>query len=168
MALSTLSRQIMRGLLAALAMALAVPAAAQDVFGNTGSSTHSYNYVEFQYLVNIDTDLPLYLTALIDINESLSFNAEYLRVTESVTESGQTLDLEAQQYGIGLVYHEPFGNFESTDWVAGFLIGRITASGRLGNVRASIGENFQQVYGGLRKTLSEKLEAEAGVTLASA
>jgi len=144
---------------------LATPAAAQDVFGTTGSSVHSYNYVEFQYLVNIDTDLPLFLTALVDINESLSFNAEYIRLTDTVAANGLSVDVEGEGYGVGLVYHEPFTRIPDTDWFAGFLIGRITATGEVGDVRASVGDNFQEVYTGLRRTLSPKLEGEVGVNL---
>lgn len=148
-------------------LTLSGPVAAQDVFGSTGSSSRSYSYIEFQYLTNVDTDTPIYIIALLALNDRLSLSAEYLQQSDSVVIEGFDVDATADGTSVGLLYHRPFNRFEDTDWVAGLAIGKITAEASADalGLTEKTDDNFQQAYLGLRKTLSERLEGEVGIRL---
>jgi hypothetical protein len=170
-------RQISQWLLAASSLIVCSEAVSQDLFKSSNSTTHSYNYIEVQYLLGIETSPPVLGTLLIDVTDEWSFKAEYRsldfgdvgNVVPAAAQNNFAVTLEAIQYSVGGLYHTPSVNFDQSDWVMGFMLGRSEQTVDLTEVttleRFSIDDtfSFQEVYAGVRRTLSPKLEGEATV-----
>lgn len=159
-------------LLALATLILATPAWSQDLFRSANTTTHSYNYVEAQYVFDVDASPPVLATLLLDITNNWSFKAEYYNVddTDSIPliEGDSTLfevTAEAQVLSLGGLYHAPFNWMDRSDWIAGLMIGRIELEGEVPAFDFQVDDtvNFQEVYLGLRRTFSSRVEGEATV-----
>lgn len=148
----------------ALALTATSTLQAQDLLRSTGVATRSYNYVEIQYLVDMEASPPLLATLVMDITDSLSFRGEYLNQSFNISdpESGLAFDADAEALSVGVLYHQRLDAMENTDWVAGFMVGRAEVEGRFLGISAKETNNFQEAYLGIRRTLSSELEFEVG------
>lgn len=157
-------RYMLAGMTGLLAVASS-PSQAQDLVGSANSVTRSYNYVELQYLPEMDNDLPILALAVVDLNDNWSLRGEYLRQEETDNSLGVAIDAEAIGYSIGLLYHQPLQAMENSDWVAGLMIGRIEieVTSDLLVERLTEEIDFQEFYLGIRRTLSPELEGEIGL-----
>ena len=159
-------------ILAGTALAFSSGAAqAQDLFGSTNTTSHSYNFVEVQYLAGVDASPPLLATALLDVWKNLSIKGEFSRQDfGNMAEELAGLDSrlfdatpELTTFAVGGLYHQQFPLLRQSDWIAGFLIGRGEASidvPQIAGANVDIDFNFQEIYAGIRKTLAPKLEGE--------
>jgi len=50
---------------------------AQDIFRSAAQSTRSYNYIEAQYLANVDQISPFFVKGLLDLNGSFALTGRY-------------------------------------------------------------------------------------------
>ncbi|MFK7853996.1 MAG: hypothetical protein AB8B79_07785 [Granulosicoccus sp.] len=141
---------------------------AQDLLGSTGSTTRSYSYFEVQYLPELDTDLPLLANLVVDITDSISVRAEYLKQASTLIDAGTGLeiDFDGEALSLGLLYHQPLAAIADSDWVAGLSFGRVRVEGSFANglFNVETSDDFQEAYAGIRRTLSDKVEGEAGIT----
>ena len=143
-------------------------AQAQDLFDSTNTTSLRYNYVEAQYLFNLDASPPVLATALLDVWDNWSILGEFLNVdiddaAEQFGADSQTeVTAEATLISVGALYHQRFSLLTQSDWIAGFLLG-------WGEVRLEIPQlfvdeedsfSFQELFAGVRKTLAPKLEGE--------
>ena len=146
-------------------------AQAQDLFGSTNSTSHSYNYVEAQYLIGVDASPPVLATVLLDVWNNWSITGEFTRQEfGNMAEEIAGLDPrlfnatpELTTFAVGGLYHRQFAMMQQSDWIAGFLIGRGEGSvdvPEIPGASADIGFNFQEIYAGIRKTLGPSLEGE--------
>ena len=149
-------------LAAILVVTICTPVFAQDVLRSTGTSARSYNYLEGQYLTNVDTDTPLVLTLLVDLAGSLSLVAKYIKVTASVAEQGIEVSGSAVSKSIGIVYHQSLEALDQTDWVVEFSAGKQEVTLSIPGQSVSDTGSFQEVYLGLRRTLTDGIEGELG------
>ena len=160
-----------KGLTAVLGFMLSAPVYAQDLFSSTNSTTHSYNYLEAQYLVGVDASPPVLATLLLDVTDNASFKAEYLSQDFGDVGarlgllSGQVVLAEARLLSIGGLYHQPLPMIDQSDWIAGLMFGRaeVEVEAPSIGVKADDAYSFQEIYAGLRKTLGPRLEGEASV-----
>ena len=146
---------------------------AQDLFSSTNTTVHSYNYVEVQYLIDMDTKPPVLASAVLDITENWSLKAEYIQQDfgdiagffgESIPED-VIVTLEGQIYSAGALYHKPLESISQSDWIAGFMFGRLEAELKAPQfgVSESFSESFSEIYAGIRRTLTTELEGEVAV-----
>lgn len=142
---------------------------AQDLLRSTGSSARSYNYVEAQYLVNVDLDAPILATAQVALNDRFSLIAVFNKLDESGTEQNVSVNVEATEISLGLSYHDLFQFLPATDWVAALSYGQvdysIDASDTVNTLTVSDKDDFFEAYAGLRHSVNDRLEAEAGLSL---
>lgn len=150
---------------------------AQDLFDSTNTATRSYNFVELQYITDMDVDLPLLANISVAVTDSISFVGVYTKTDVDVDDDdtdGITLDAGVESFGIGLEYHNTFNYFSDTDWVAGLIVGQaridLSASavdefGQDIGIQIEDTSSFQQASLGLRRTLTAKFEGEAGLSL---
>jgi len=155
-------------LLALAGTLLSNSAVSQDLFRSTNTTVHSYNYLEVQYLVDTDASPPLLATLLVDVSQRWSIKAEYRNQDfefSAATEDQLDLSYEAQTLAIGALYHKPFARMKQSDWIAGFMVGReeLSVSIPERNLSGSLETNFQEVYAGVRRTFSSKVEGEAAL-----
>ena len=149
-------------LAAILVVTICTPVFSQDVLRSTGTSARSYNYLEGQYLTNVDTDTPLVLTLLVDLAGSLSLIAKYIKVTASIVEQGIDVKGSAVSKSIGIVYHQPLEALDQTDWVIELSTGKQEITVSLQGQSLSDSGSVQEVYLGLRRTLADRVEGELG------
>lgn len=160
-------RQITRagiaGLLAGVLATTAVPGQAQDLVSSVNSVTRSYNYVEIQYLPEIEADLPILAIAVIDLNDNWSLRAEYTKLDAGEED---LFELEASSSSLGVLYHKPLAAISNSDWVAGLMIGKvdIEIDSPIFEQTLEGSSNFQEGYLGIRRTLMPALEGEVGLT----
>ena len=144
------------------------PLWSQDLLGSTGSTTRSYSFVEVQYLPDLDADLPLLATIVVDVADSISVTGQYLKQSTSLIEPETQVefDLDGEALSIGLLYHQTLDAISDSDWVAGLSLGRVRAEGSAlnGLVTAKSSEEFQEGYIGIRRTMTNTIEAEFGLT----
>jgi hypothetical protein len=145
------------------ALVVCTPLFAQDLFKSTGTSTRSYNYIEAQYLLELDIDVPVLATFLIDIDESLSLTAEYFTVSDIVNFEGVDVDVDASTATAGLLYHRPLSRAKNVDWFVAMSIGREEAMVSAGGQTLKDAKRKHVGLVGLRQSISAKLEAEAAV-----
>jgi len=148
---------------------------AQDLLSSTGNATRSYSFVEFQYLPELadDTDgLPLLLNAIAAITDRISLTGEYQRVGNNASNAaGDTAKLEGENLQGGFLYHQEFPFLADSDWVAGLSVGRTRLEAERTRNSDGLREtaestvNFQEVYAGLRRSFTDKIEGEAGLTV---
>lgn len=152
-----------RLLAASFALVVCTPLFAQDLFRSTGTSTRSYNYIEAQYLFELDIDVPVLATFLIDIDESLSLTAEYFTISQILTFNGEDFDVDATTAIAGLLYHRPLSREKNIDWFVAMSVGREEAmvSARGQTLKDATRKHVGLL--GLRLTISAGLEAEAAV-----
>lgn len=145
---------------------------AQDLFGSTNTTSHSYNYIEAQYLVDVDATPPVLASILLDASDHWSIKGEYIKqdfgnqadlagLDPSVIE----INAEITAVSVGGLYHRPFSMLKRSDWIAGFMVGRaeiLIESEQLG-FRESSNFSFQELYAGIRKTFTPKLEGEVAI-----
>lgn len=157
------------GAVCLLAIGLPGGAWAQDLLRSTGSSARSYNYVEAQYLVNVDLDAPIFATAQVAIDDHYSLIAAFNKVDESGQEQGVSVTIEATEISLGIAYHDLLSALPDTDWVVALSYGQvdfaIDASNDVNSVSVSDKEDFFEAYAGLRRSISDRLEAEAGLSM---
>lgn len=167
-------RQIKLWALALASTLLSTSAISQDLFSSTNSTVHSYSYVEVQYLLDVDAKPPLLASLLLDVSDHWSLKAEYLNQDFGNVAAQFGLDpnrvqllASAQALGIGGLYHQPLAQIDQTDWIAGFMLGRIEIVGEAPAINRSTREaqGFQEFYAGLRRTFSSRLEGEAALNL---
>ena len=153
----------------ALALLSGGRAQAQDLFSSTNTTTHSYNFVEAQYLVGIDASPPVLASVLLDVWHNWSIKGEFLRqdfgnVAELVGLDSSLFDVNAEltAISVGGLYHQPLSILRQSDWIAGFLIG--WGEGVVESEQLAVDRkdrfSFQEVYAGFRKTLAARLEGE--------
>ena len=157
-------------ILAGTALALLSDGAqAQDLFGSTNTTSHSYNFLEVQYLVDVDASPPVLASVLLDVWNNWSIKGEFSRQDFGNTAELRGLDAtlfdvndELTAISVGGLYHQPFPILRQSDWIAGFLIGWGKASVESEQLAVDFEDTFsyQEVYAGLRKTLAAKLEGE--------
>lgn len=154
--------------LIALPMMAGTHVRAQDLLGSTGSTTRSYSYFEVQYLPELDADLPLLANLVVDITDSISVRAEYLKQATTIVEpsSGLEIDFDGEALSLGLLYHQPLAAIADSDWVVGLSLGRVSAEGSAfgGLLTTEVSDNTQEAYAGIRRTMTDKIEGEAGLT----
>ncbi|MCK5923158.1 MAG: hypothetical protein KAG66_19620 [Methylococcales bacterium] len=152
-----------RLLAASFALLVCMPLFAQDLFKSTGTSTRSYNYIEAQYLFELDIDVPFLATFSIDIDESLSITAEYFTISQILTFNGEDFDVDASTAIVGLLYHRPLSRQRNIDWFAAMSVGREEAMVSAGG--QTLKDTTPKHVGlvGLRQSISARLEAEAAV-----
>lgn len=150
--------------IAGLLAVVAAPVQAQDLVSSVNSVTRSYNYVEIQYLPDVDADLPILAIAVIDINDNWSLRGEYTKL--DIDLGDDSVDFDAVAYSVGVLYHKPLVAMSNSDWVAGLSLGRIDLEIDYAFLDEPItgSVDFQEGYLGIRRTLTPKLEGEAGVT----
>jgi len=159
-----------RWALAVASLMLSTSALSQDFFSSTNSTVHSYNYLELQYLLDVDASPPVLATMVLDISNNWSLKAEYLNqdfgdVTEEFGFDPDmfSFEAEAQVISVGGLYHAPLASVEQTDWIAGLMLGRIYVSVKEIDLDIVVEDDsgFQEVYAGFRRTFSPRLEGEA-------
>lgn len=147
---------------------------AQDLLGSTGSVTRSYSYVEFQYLPEIadDTDgLPVLLDIVVAVTDTISLTGGYQLAAASASNAAGdvTAAVQVQSLTVGVSYHQELTALANSDWVAELSLGRneVKASrNERGDVTSAQGSsNFQFAYAGIRRSFTDKLEGEVGITV---
>lgn len=150
--------------IAGLLAAVTAPVQAQDLVSSVNSVTRSYNYVEIQYLPEVDADLPILAIAVIDINDNWSLRGEYTKL--DIDLGDDSVDFNAVGYSLGVLYHKPLAAMSNSDWVAGLSFGKIDLEIDYIYLDEPITgtTDFQEGYLGIRRTLTPQLEGEVGVT----
>lgn len=160
-----------RLLTASFALVVCTPLFAQDLFKSTGTSTRSYNYIEAQYLFDTVINVPILATLLLDIDESISITAEYLKQSDSVLfedfddDGDVNVDAESTSAMIGLLYHQPLSRQRNIDWVAAVSVGQVEAMAAARGVSLKSTARTHVGYFGLRQSISARLEAEIGARI---
>ena len=163
--------RIIKGcMLAATTLALlSGKAEAQDFFGSTNTTSINYNYIEAQYLVDIDSTPPVLATVLIDVFDNWSITGEYTsqdfgNVAElaGLNPEFAVINAEVTAISVGGLYHRSFPFLKQSDWIAGVLLGRaeVVAEAPAIGAEETTKFNFQEFFAGIRKTLTPKLEGE--------
>lgn len=144
---------------------------AQDLFESTSSTSHSYNYLEAQYLVDVDVSPPVLATLLLDVTDNWSFKAEYISqdhgdVSRLLADpSVGTVTAEEQRISGGALYHTPLAIIGQSDFIAGAMLGRTDIAVELpaqGRSETSYSV-FTEFYSGIRRTLGTRLEGELAI-----
>jgi len=135
---------------------------AQDILSSTGVSTRSYNYVEVEYLTNVDQDTPFLINGLLDISRGFSITGRYTNQREQLVSDSASFSGEASTdlFTIGLLYHNRLFRLPNTDWFVEAGIGRLQLDVDTEAVQISQGINLVRLAGGVRQTLTERLEVE--------
>lgn len=141
---------------------IANPTKAQDILASTGVSTRSYNYVEVEYLTNVDQDSPFLINGLLDISRGFALTGRYTNQREQLISDSPILSGEASTdvFLIGLLYHTQLLNLSSTDWFAEVGVGRLQLDVDTEAVQITQGINLFRLAGGVRQTVTERLEIE--------
>ncbi len=137
-------------------------AKAQDILASTGVSTRSYSYVEVEYLANVDQDFPFLINGLLDISRGFAITGRYTNQRAQLVSDSEALSGEARSdlFTVGLLYHNQFLNFSNTDWFAEVGAGRLQLNVETNLADITQGINLFRLAGGVRHTLSERLEVE--------
>ncbi|MFK7996270.1 MAG: hypothetical protein AB8B87_19180 [Granulosicoccus sp.] len=163
-----------RGLLVIASALFSTSALSQDLFSSTNSTVHSYNYLEVQYLTDMDASPPVLAALLLDISDNWSFKAEYLNQEYDdlasefdFVDNSVVVTASAQVLSAGGLYHHPFSRMAQSDWIAGFMLGRTEVSVEIPSINFSgeADQSFQEFYAGIRRTFTPKLEGEATINL---
>lgn len=135
---------------------------AQDILASTGVSTRSYSYIEAEYVVNSDQETPIIINGLVDIARGFALTGRYTNQRDQFTSdvdsfSGDaTLDL----FTVGLLYHNQLFELKNTDWFAEIGVGRLQLQVDTEAVKLTQGINVALLSGGVRHTVTERLELE--------
>lgn len=137
-------------------------AQAQDILSSTGSSTRRYNYVEVQFLTNVDQSNPFLVTGLVDIAYGFAFIGQFTNQREQLISDEPNLNGEASTdlFTLGVLYRNRLFRFKETDWFVEAAAGNLQLE--VDTPAAQITQNILILRGsgGVRQTLTERLELE--------
>lgn len=136
------------------------PLAAQDILSSTGVSTRSYNYVEVEYLTNVSQDAPFLINGFLDISRGFAISGRYTNQSAQLNLVSDDLEISTDQFTLGLLYRNQLLGLSNTDWFAEVGIGRLQVQIDSNAIRATQGVNLFRLSGGLRRTITERLEVE--------
>lgn len=145
-----------------LSALLANPSSAQDILSSTGVSTRSYNYIEVEYLTNVDQDTPFLINGLLDISRGFALTGRYTNQREQLISDSASFSGEASTdlFTVGLLYHNRLLALSNTDWFVEAGLGRLELDVNTEAVQISQGINLGRLAGGIRQTVTERLEVE--------
>ena len=163
-----------RWLLTVVSLTICNVTFSQDLFESNVSTTRSYNYLELQYLFNVDASPPLMATLLLGVSRNWSLKAEYS--TRDETELLPTLqgdadsvriDVESQSGSIGALFHTAVPAIDHTDFIVGLMFGRTEIKGEVLsdflNFTVDDSRAFQEAHVGFRRSFLPTLEGEIAV-----
>lgn len=137
-------------------------AQAQDILSSTGSSTRRYNYVELQFLTNVDQSNPFLVTGLLDLTRGFALTGQFTNQREQLISDEPNLNGEAgtDLFTVGLLYRNQLFSFQNSDWFVEGAAGRLQLEVDTPAAQITQGILILRGSGGIRQTLTERLELE--------